>query len=447
MMSKTRKRSRLLDALRVFGPALVLVILGFWIAYQFVDPAPPSRFVIATGRSDGAYYQFGLELSEQLAEHGVTLEVRQTAGSIENLDLLTDAGQGVEAAFVQGGTESAVETDELLSLCSVYYEPLWLFFRADVPLTKLADLAGRRIAVGAEGSGTRAVALQVLAENDVDDKTATLLPFSGDEAADALLDGKADAAFLVSSPKAAVMQRLLLAPGITLFSFRRAEAYARRHRFLSAVTLPEGVIDLDSNIPPRDTRLLAPTVNLVVRTDLHPALVDLLLQAADKVFRNGGIFERTGEFPAPTHLCFKLSPEAERFFKYGPPFLQRYLPFWAATLVDRLKVMLVPLLALLLPLFKFMPPIYRWRVRSRIYRWYRELEGIELGHLAETTRDELDARIEKVARLDEEVARVSIPLSYHDELYNLRLHIDLVRKHLELARDEQSNAGPATAVS
>lgn len=443
-MPSARKRSRLFDALRIFGPALVLVIIGFWIAYQFVDPAPPSRFVIATGREDGAYFQFGQQLSKLLAEHRVTLEVRPTAGSVENLRLLTDADAGVDVAFVQGGTESEVKSADLVSLCSAYYEPLWLFHRADVPIEQLDELAGRRIAVGAEGSGTRIIALQLLAENEIAADSATLLPLSGADAADALLSGQADAAFFVSSPQADLMQRMLRADGIALCTFRRADAYTRRHRFLSAVTLPEGVIDLDADIPPHDTLLLAPTVNLVARTDLHPALVDLLLQAADGVFHGGGLFEQTGEFPAPKNLCFPLSPEADRFFKHGPPFLQRYLPFWAATLVDRLKVMIVPLIALLLPLIKFMPPIYRWRIRSRIYRWYRELETIELGHLSEATGEDLRARIDKVARLDAEVTRVSVPLSYHDELYNLRLHINLVRQHLEHARDRIRNDDLAT---
>jgi TRAP transporter TAXI family solute receptor len=385
---------------------------------------------IATGGKEGAYYRFAGRYAELLARDGITLEVRSTSGSVENLGLLAASESGVDVAFVQGGTGAEVAAPQLRSLASVYLEPLWIFTRMEPPPVQLTGLAGRRVATGPEGSGTRAVALQLLADNGLPDASTTLLPMDGNEAADALLSGDLDAAFVVASPEAPVVARLLAAEGIAPMSLARAEAYARRHRFLSAVTLPEGVVDFQRNIPGGDVTLLAPTANLVARDDLHPALVVLLLQAAKKVHGGGGLFERPGEFPAPSHLDFPLSEAAGRYFEFGPPLLQRYLPFWAANLIDRLKIMLLPLVTLMFPLLRIVPPTYRWRVRSRIYRWYRELQEIDERIRAAGPADDLGRLETGLTRIEDEVRRVSVPLAYADALYDLRQHIAFVRETL-----------------
>jgi hypothetical protein len=336
----------------------------------------------------------------------------------------------VAAALVQGGTSGKTpEEAGLRSLGSVYFEPLWVFHRRTLPVGRLTDLQGLRTAIGAEGSGTRSLALQLLADNGITPGNSPLLETGGQAAADALLNGELDAAFFVASPLSPVVRRLLEDGQIQLLSFARAEAYTRSHRFLSSVILPQGVIDLKRNLPERPTILLAASANLVVRDDLHPALIGLLLQAARTAHGNGGWFEQSGQFPAPEYLVYPLSGEAERFYQYGPPLLQRYLPFWAATLVDRLKVMLLPFLALMLPLFKIMPPIYRWRMRSRIYRWYREV--LTIDHLLFQPGADLEQARAALERIEHEVAHIEIPLSYAEELYDLRLHISLIQQKLE----------------
>jgi TRAP-type uncharacterized transport system substrate-binding protein len=419
------------DRWRIYGPAILLTLIGFVVAYQFVEPAPPSRIAIATGREEGAYHGFAERYAELLARDGITLEVRATSGSLANLDLLAEPESGIDLAFVQGGTGAAAP--DLRSLGSLYFEPLWIFTGEQPAPRRIAALAGRRIATGGEGSGTRAVALQLLSDNALADGAATLLPLGGNEAAEALLAGDIDAAFFVAAAEASMVRGLLEDGGVQPVSLVRAEAYARRYRFLSRVVLPEGVIDLARNIPDRDVALLAPTANLVAREDLHPALAVLLLQAAKSVHGAGGLFEAPGQFPAPHYLDFPLSAAARQYFEFGPPLLQRYLPFWAANLIDRLKVMLLPLVTLLFPLFKIVPPTYRWRVRSRIYRWYRQLQAVDERIGKAGPAQDLQALANELTRIEDEVARLSVPLAYADALYHLRLHIAFVREKLQEA--------------
>ncbi len=419
--------------LKTFAPAVAITIIGFVIAYQFVDPAPPGSIVIATGAEEGAYFLYARRYREQLAADGIELELRNSAGSVENLRLLEDASGQVDLAFVQGGVATA-DAPGLVSLGSLYHEPLWVFYRGEQTVTRLPELLGRRIAIGEEGSGTRAIALTLLEDYAIERGADSLLPLGGRAAAQALLNAEVDAAFFVAGPDAPLIQELLYADTVRLMSFARSAAYARRYHFLSAITLPEGVIDFDANIPAQDTQLLAPTANLVARNDFHPALVSLVLQAVSRVHGGGDLFVPPGTFPAPRYLDLALDQDARRYYEHGPPFLQRYLPFWAASLVDRLKIMLVPLLTLLIPLFKIMPPAYRWQVRKKIYRWYRELQALDIVHPGAETAARLDDCLVQLDRIEDEVRKVEVPLSYADELYSLRLHLDLVRKHLRGAR-------------
>ncbi|MGB5474259.1 MAG: TAXI family TRAP transporter solute-binding subunit [Gammaproteobacteria bacterium] len=419
--------------MKTFGPAIIVVLAGLVIAWQFVNPAPPRSITIATGQPNGAYYLFATRYRERLAGLGITLDIRESAGSVENIALLQAPDAAVDLAFVQGGTGDRSSAAALKSLGSLYFEPLWLFYRepkTDRLTDRLTDLAGMRTAIGEPGSGTRRITLTLLADNFIDAGADTILPLGGQAAADALLDGSIDAAFFVASPEAPVVQRLLHRPDIRLLSFARAAAYVQTHHYLSAVTLPEGIIDLQANIPARDTTLLAPTANLVARADFHPALISLLLQIVSDMHRHGSLFSQPGEFPNAQHLEYPLDKTAERFYKYGPPLLQRYLPFWTADLVDRMKVMLVPLLTLLFPLIKIMPPVYRWRVRKKIYRWYRLLRKLETGDSAALDGKRRDELLRQLQSIDDDVRKLHVPLSYSDELYNLRLHIDMVRKKL-----------------
>ncbi len=421
------------DHVRILGSAIFVTLLGFVVAYQFVDPAPPNRITLASGGTDGAYYLYAQRYKKLLERHGVELEVRATAGSVENLKLLEADSDRVDVAFVQGGTGEFSRDGNLIGLASLYFEPLWVFYRADAPAADVTVFRGKRLAVGSEGSGTRAVAVRILAENGISDASATLLPLGGQKAVEALKTDEADAVFLVASTDSPSVKALFELPGTRLMSFSRASAYTRIHRFLSSVILPEGVIDMSANVPASDVALLAPAATLVASPSLHPALVDLLLQAADEVHGGGGLFEKRGEFPSEKYLEFPLSPDARRYFKSGPPFLQRFLPFWVATFIDRMLVMLLPLVALAIPLMRIMPPVLRWRIRSRIFRWYRELLAIDPALRGETDRFRLEEHVAAIDRMEKEVSKVEVPLSYADQLYHLRLHINLVRGKLENA--------------
>ena len=416
--------------IKTFGTAIILALAGCFVAWQFVNPAPPDTITIATGQQGGAYLLFAERYQAVLAREGITLNILETAGSVENLQLLEKDADSVDLAFIQGGTASETATTDLTSLASLYYEPLWVFYRGAGKLTRLTQLQHKRIAAGEPGSGTHAVAMTLREDNQLQINPADILSVGGREAADALVTGRVDVAFFVASVQSPLVQELLHRQDIHLMSFERADAYTRLHHFLSRITLPEGIIDLQENIPPRDTVLLAATANLVAHNDFHPALISLILQAAEEVHGNGSLFAQPGQFPNDQHLEFKLDDGARRYFKHGPPFLQRYLPFWTANLIDRLKVMLIPLLTLLIPLIKITPPTYRWQARKKVYRWYRELKALDFQHPEQLPTETLHTSLQKLDVIEEEVRKVSIPLSYSDELYNLRLHIDLVRKKL-----------------
>jgi len=415
---------------------VLITAIGFVVAFQFVKPAPPSHLVITTGGEGGAYYQFAGRYAAILAHNGISLEVRPSSGSLENLERL-DKGEA-DVAFVQGGVtvpkdegedDGLFEEASVQSLGSVFYEPVWVFYRGHHRLTRLTQLKGKRIAIGEEGSGVRQLANQLLAANDLE-KGARLLPLAGLKAAEELQQGRIDAAFVIAAQEAPVVQVLLRSPGIQVMSFTQAEAYQRRFPFLTRLVMPEGVADLVRDFPPRDIELLAPTANLVVRGDLHPALQNLLLQAAAEVHGKAGFFHKAGEFPAYKDRFLPLSAEAARYYKSGPPFLQRYLPFWLATLLDRMVVLLVPLFALLIPLVKVAPAVYAWRVKSKVFRCYGELKFLEndIKHHAETGR--LGEFRQRLDAIEEAASSLPVPLAFTDLIYTLREHINLVRRSL-----------------
>lgn len=425
-MARTKRNWK--ENLPVYGPLVLLVVAGFVWAFQHIKPAPPDHIVIASGEKGGAYYAFARRYGELLKAEGIDLEIVHTRGSVENLELLRQGK--VDMAFVQGGVQPDVASTGLEGLGSLYYEPLWLFHISSVKLRRIPALAGLRVAIGPKGSGTQSLVRLLLRENALKDVSVEVLALSSDEAAKALRDGSIDAAFFVSSPQSELVSGLLHDPSIQLASFERASAYARRHDFLSVLTLPEGAEDLAANIPSEEVQLLATTSDLVVREGMHPGLVSLLMQVIDKTHRPAGWFSSEGEFPNSRNMSFPLNEQAARFFRNGPPFLQRYLPFWAASLLDRMKIMMLPLLGLLLPMFKVVPPLYRWRMRSRIYRWYDQLAEIDKDS-ARQQQKSMAALLQKLDDLEKEVREVKVPLSFSYQLYHLRLHINFVRDRLQ----------------
>jgi TRAP transporter TAXI family solute receptor len=431
---KTLRQLSLRDLLTVGLPLLMLVVLAFWGAAQFIKPAPPSRLVISTGGESGAYHRFGALYKDVLARYGVETVLKPSAGSTDNLNRLRDPDFDVDAAFIQGGTARYGEGDELESLGDFYYEPLWVFYReqsGQKAIDQIAGLKGKRIAIGAQGSGTQHLALEILAANGMSNENTKLVEEGGLAVADKLARGELDAVFAVGPTQSALVWSLLYADHVRLMSLAHAPAYTRRLPHLAELKLPRGAIDLVRDIPPQDVNLVAPMSTLMVRADTHPALIDLLMQAAAEVHGAPGVFQRPREFPRAGHSDFPMSKEADRYYKSGKPFLQRYLPFWAATLVDRMVVMLVPLLAVLVPLFKFAPSLYGWRVRSRIFKRYGELKFLE-SEIEEApqrhTREEWLARLDAIER---DVNRMPTPISFADMLYTLRSHIQLVRERLD----------------
>lgn len=408
---------------------LLVIVAGFLIAYQFVDPAPPRHVVLATGVDGGAYQRFGRLYAERLARLGIEVSLRATSGARENLELLA-SDSGVDLAFVQGGLAEIADTDAVVAVGSLYLEPLWFFVRADAGIDTVSDLAGQSISIGAEGSGTRIVAENLLKEHGIDALTARFEDVDPDELGEAMRNGRIDAAFVVAAPDAAQARDLIEDPAIVLKSLARADAYVRRHAYLKRITLPEGVLDLLHNRPDSDVDTVALTAMLVARKDFHPALTDLLLVAATEIHGGHGMLADAGVFPNSRQVDLPLSEDAKRYFKYGPPFLMRYLPFWAATLIDRLWVMLLPLVGLAIPLIKLVPPVYQWRMRQRLLRQYAQLEQLDPRRSAVTSDADRARRIKALNELDNKAVMISVPREYKGDIYKLRRDIDLVRRQL-----------------
>ena len=429
------------------GPFLLITAALLGAAYYFLKPTPPKRVVLATGSDQGAYAAFGKRYQEELKRYGIEVILRPTLGSRENLRLLEDAKQDVQIAFVQGGASGTQATTEedveeklpVMSLGSIFYEPVWLFYRTEAAkkvdrkgvLTEFTQLRGLRVNVGARGSGSPGIVNRMLLANLMDRTDIKRDNLDLTPAVVALLAGKLDAMAMVSAPESPLVQMLLQTPGIRLLEFDQAEAYARRYRYLSPVTLPRGVVDLPRNVPPQDLDMVATTCSLVAREDLHPALVQLFVQAASRIHSSGGWISKAGQFPTQLNTEFPLARDAERYYRTGPPAMQRYLPFWLANLVDRMWVALFSIVAILIPLARVVPPLYTYRIRSRIYKWYRDLRQIEddLGRKDANAA----ALLVELEKLDGKVERIAVPLAYADELYALRSAIGLVRKRLRLA--------------
>ena len=446
-MKRRRFFSKLWSQIAIIAPALILVIAGFIFAYQFVGPAPPDRIVMATGSSSGAYHAFGKKYAERFEKEGIELVLKNTAGSAENLKLLADEDENrnVPVAFLQGGIGSPDGQPDLQSLGSVYYEPLWVFVRGGSAPSRLNALIGNRIAIGAKGSGTRAIAYRLLTENGISDISARLIDIGGPQAAQALKNGVVDAAVFVTSATSKTVRDLLSTPGISVMSFERAEAYIRLNRFLSKLVLPKGAVDLAQNLPAEDIVLLAPTATVVASPKLHPALVDLFLITMREAHRPGGLLEAPDEFPSSRYITYPLDGAAQRVYDRGPPFLQRFLPFWAANLIDRLKVMLLPLLTLLYPLFKILPPAYSWRMRSKVNRWYKDLEALD-DQVRDNTISHADAT-EELDRIENSVEKVSVPPGFAASAYTLRIHIDFLRRKVDGVSGDSDDAAAAAAAA
>jgi TRAP-type uncharacterized transport system substrate-binding protein len=407
--------------------ATVAILLG---AGLFVfESLPPRTIVMATGAEGGANYELGIRYREILARESVELQLQPTTGSLENLRRLRDSKSGVSVGFTQGGTTTKKESPELESLGTIFYEPPWLFRRAEIG-EGAQGLRGRRLSIGPEGSGGRALALQIISRTKLDSIVGELSGFAPQVAAEKLIAGEIDAAFIVTGWESPVIQSLLNAKGIEADSYLRADALIAIYPFLHKLVLPAGVVDLSTNRPPADVVLLAPKASLAVRADLHSALQYLLLDAAVQIHSQPRIFQKAGQFPAAESIDLPLSGEAHRFYKSGQPFLQGYLPFWIATLVEKTLVVLIPLAALLYPVFKLLPQMYDWTMQLRIRRLYDEIRSIESDMEAQGPQFDANALNAKLDQIDQRANHLQLPTVYASNLYTLRSHIDLVRARL-----------------
>lgn len=422
-------------ALLAGGPFVLVAIVLLVLAYRVLQPNPPRHVVMVTGPERSALDAFGEQYRAALSKEGIVLELRRTGGAAANLEALRAPDGEVAFGFVQGGglSRAAAEEGGLETLGALFYEPVWIFHRRGVPrgrAPRITDMAGWTVNVGTPDSGTPALFGRLLEVNRVDASRLRRLELSDTEAVMALLDGRADAVVLVSAPESALVQMLLQTPGVSLLDFPQAEAYARRFPFLSVVTVPRGIVALDRDIPSRDHPLVATTTSLVVRDGTHPALVQLMVQAADRIHGGPGWFRRSGEFPSRRAAELPVAPEANRYYDDGPPLLQRYLPWWLANLLDRMWLALAAIVAVLLPLSRIVPPLYEYRVRGRVFRWYGELRAIEDDLAAQPEPEARAGLLARLDALDAQVERVTVPLSYADELYALRHAIALVRRRL-----------------
>jgi TRAP-type uncharacterized transport system substrate-binding protein len=415
---------------------VIMIIVGLVIIFAclwFFHSAPPKTITITCGEKGSLYYSVAEKYAKILARDGVKLIILSSAGSVENLKRLADSSFKVDIGFVQAGLAKGQNVDNLVSLGSISYQPLLVFHRLPQSVERLSQLADKRIAVGREGSGTRLLALTLLSANGIESGGATtFLDMEGERAADALLKGKIDVVFLMAdSASSQTMRSLLQTQGINLVNFTQADGYMRRIGYLNKLVIPKGAIDFGKNIPAQDMTLVSPTVELIARKNLHPALSDLLLAAAIDIHGRAALFQNRGEFPAALENEFKISDDAKRFYKSGKTFFYRYLPFWLASLINRILVVFVPLIIILIPGVKTIPALFQWRMKLRINRWYRLLLLVEQDTMAQLSTEKLEALTQRIDEIESEVHKMKVPASYGGQFYILRTHIGFVRNKLQ----------------
>lgn len=413
----------------------ILLVGGFliWGGLHFVRSAPPRVLTISAGLRGTTFDTIAQRYRKALARNGIRLNILESEGSLDNLARMTDPKSRVNVALVQSGLTSDADTSDLVSLGSMFYEPLTVFYRSARPLMRLSELQGQRIAIGKEGSGARSLALALLKANEIEPGGATqLLPLEGDAARAALLRRQVDAIFLTGdSASGTTIREMLHTEGVRMFDFSQADAYVRRFPYLNKLTVPAGAFDLGENLPPEQISLLAPSVELVAHSNLHPALIDLLIQAAIEVHGHASLLQAANQFPTPLMHTFPVSEEAARYYRSGEQsFMYRYLPFWMASVLSRMLVFLLPIVVVVIPGLKYLPQIYGWRVKRRIHRRYGELMALEresLGKVSEERRAQLLERLEQIER---KVIARRTPGSHAEQVYLLRQYIGFVRENL-----------------
>ena len=415
------------------GLALLLVVA---LIISTVLSLPPRSFTILTGRQGGAYFEFAQEYQKIAADYGFDLQIQETAGSVETLQLLE--GGVAPAGFVQGGVASAGDATRLSTLASVFREPVWILYRQNLdfaePPGSLTELAGLRIGIGEAGSGGNWLARLMLADTGITEANATLVELSSQALADGLRSGSVDVAFFVVALSSPIIQELLVDPDLALLSLDRSAAFARRYTFLSRLTLPEGTINMQNDIPPTDVEMVATVANLVVSNEIHPDLLRLLTIAAVLTHETGSALDSRFEFPNVQYADLPVGKEALAYLnriKSGESILDNYFPFWAAALVDRYLIFVVPIALLLVPMLSRSPLLYQYFIRNSITRWYRTVREAELRANTVASFD-IDTEIKRLLDLDLRLTKeLSVNNLYWPDVYQLRNSIDLVIRKLE----------------
>ena len=419
-------RWQLLKGLAVVVGTMSMVSL----ALIYFIPAPPSTVTMATAFKGSSFEYYGRRYREIFARSHVQLDLRETDGAVENVKLLQDPKSGVQIALAFGGISNGEQAPGLLSLGTVYNNPFWIFYSANDQFDRLAQLKGKRIAVGPVGSGTRSSAEQILGKGGVNSTTATLLPFGGSDAVAALNDGKVDVVWIAGAPDATAVHSFLRNPNVRLMSFPMAEAFTRIFPELVQLVLPQGVIDIDHVIPSNEVILIGTTAKILVRSDLHPQIVQLLLQTMVEAHGGANIFQRSGEFPNSTDPEYPVAPAAIDFYRTGPSLMQRHLPLWLSVHAQRAIAVLVAGIAIGLPLFRFLPVVYQWIMRRRLTYCYGKLKTLEASFDVDPNDKYLSEKKIEIERIEDAVSHIRFPLTFTDQLYNLRSHIDIVRRKI-----------------
>jgi TRAP transporter TAXI family solute receptor len=430
------EKSRLRTTWELIGPftryllLAAIVLIALVLLVRFLGLEPPDSFTIATGREGGAYYAFAQQYQQRLAQEGVTLNIQPTAGSVEAMQLL--ASGEVDAGFVQNTVYAGAEGSNVHALAGVFYEALWIFVREGlkpIPL-EIADLQGLRIGIGEVGSGTNNAALIVLSANEVTKANSTLIETASAAAPEQLKAGDLDAVLIVSGASAPLIKDLATTPVIAVMPIDHPLAYTSRYKNLTTVTVGAGTFDLAQNIPAEDIELLATTATLAASDTLHPDLARLLLIIADEVHSDGGILEQRGEFPAPVYAGVPMNPDAVRYLENGPTGLERYLPLWMASRLERLFFLLVPLALILYPLLRGTPSMVAYFNSYRLKRRYRFLRNLEEAYRAYDVA-ELKGAIEQLESFQQTLnENVNVPTGYLDAYYELRMHTGLTLDRL-----------------
>jgi TRAP transporter TAXI family solute receptor len=409
---------------------IAALFAGIW----FILPQPPQTLTIVTGFPDGLYSQFANHLKIELAKEKITLQIRNTGGSVDNLALINDPNSGIDLAIVQSGVGDPVKYPELLSLAGIFYEPLWVWYRQPAftkeggALTQLSQLQGKRISIGNDGSGTQILSNAILKLNEINADLVKLEKLKPDEAIEKLQKGELDVAFIVAAGEAPILKKFYQIPGIRLMNFDQAEAYTRVLPYLDRIDIPRGIISIAHDQPKQDIRTIASTATLVARNDINPATVSLLLGASYDILRNYSRLQKPGQFPSSKGLDFPMDMDAEIFLRDGPSFFYRHLPFWGAVWVERFIKILIPLLIVLIPVFTYLPAIFNLSLKVKLSRLYKILKNIEKRS---NSPDNYLLLHTELLNLEKRIQQIKVSAMQSKEVYDLKAHVALVRHQLE----------------